>query len=449
MDIRFQPNNTHLDSGSDFSKTDPHLKRLYAEKLVYRSDLIDQLPWEEPCILTLTGGRQIGKTTLLKQWMENLLKKGVGPKAICFFSGELITDYQSLYTVILAQIENMPKDVLKYCIIDEVTYINDWDKTVKYLADTGALDRVVLVLSGSDSVLIQDARKRFPGRRGNVDQADFHYYPLSFREFIELKKVVDIGTIGDSPNDLDILFKEFDSYLVHGGFLKAINDFEKNNRISLSTLTVYADWIRGDVLKRNKKEVFLREIIGAIIKHYMKQVSWDNLVKELSIDHTQTVADYMEMLNAMDAVFVQSAIREDTLSPAPKKRKKIMFSDPFIYHAMRAWIRSEKNPYESQIITGVNDPEICSDLVEACVASHFKRYYSTYYIKAEGEVDIAYVKNNHFYPIEVKWTSQLRPKDLKQISKYSHGEIYANVRQATSVNHIPVKPLPLALLALF
>lgn len=43
----------------------------------------------------------------------------------------------------------------------------------------------------------------------------------------------------------------------------------------------YSDWIRGDILKRDEKEFFLKEIIGAVIKHYMKQVSWDNLVKEL------------------------------------------------------------------------------------------------------------------------------------------------------------------------
>ena len=42
--------------------------------------------------------------------------------------------------------------------MDEVTYIWDWDRGVKYLADAGLLDDVVLVLTGSDSVVIREAR---------------------------------------------------------------------------------------------------------------------------------------------------------------------------------------------------------------------------------------------------------------------------------------------------
>src|SRR3990167_5871508 len=100
MDIRFTTYNTHLDNAQTFAKTDPHLKRLYSERYVYVSPLIQALP-REAGIITLGGGRQIGKTTLLKQWMEYLLNQGVPPKAIVFFSGELIGDYQSLYALIV------------------------------------------------------------------------------------------------------------------------------------------------------------------------------------------------------------------------------------------------------------------------------------------------------------------------------------------------------------
>lgn len=441
MDILFLPNNTHLNNAGTFSTTDPHLHRLYAEKLVYRSDLIEKLP-QETGIYSLTGGRQIGKTTLLKQWMEYLLMKGVPAETLCFFSGELIRDYQVLYTLIQKQISAMPINKLKYCIIDEITYIKEWDRAVKYLADTGVLENVVFVISGSDTVLIQDARKRFPGRRGQANQVDFHYYPLSFRESVQLKKNINPEQANEH---IDLLFTEFQYYLIHGGFLRAINDFETHHRIQPASLNTYSDWIRGDMLKQNKKELFLQEIIGAIIKHYTKQVSWDNLVKELSIDHTQTVADYMHILQSMDAVFVQSAIREDTLTPAPKKRKKLMFCDPFIYHAMRAWLEPNASPFDAQILPIFQNTLLYSEMVEACVITHIRRYFPTYYIKAEGEVDIAYVKNKRFYPIEIKWTSQIRPKDLKQILKYSQGKIFAQQNLCSTIQGLPVTPLPLAL----
>lgn len=439
MDPRFQANNTHLFEGARFGETDPHLKRLYQQPYVYASSIIQEMPRNEPGILSLTGGRQVGKTTLLKQWMEDLLKAGADPQALCFFSGELIGDHQNLYTLMTQQLSQMPKTGLRYFVVDEVTDIENWDKTVKYLADTGELENTILVLSGSDSVLIQEARKRFPGRRGRAPQVDFHYYPLSFRECSELKK---------TPQALPELYQGFREYLIHGGFLTAINEFAQTQSISGATLAVYSDWIRGDVLKRGKKEIFLKEIMGAIVKHYLKQVSWDNLVKELSIDHVQTVSNYIELLESMDAVFVQSAIVEEQLRAAPKKRKKLMFPDPFIYHAVRAWLDPVRDPFHSQIEPLLSEPEGCSELVEAAVIAHFRRFYPTYYIKAEGEVDVAYVRDHRFWPVEVKWTEQLRVKDLKQIKKYKNAEIYAKIQSPGDLDGIPLRPLPLALLGL-
>ncbi len=67
MDIRFSYHNTHLENPDSFHKTDPHLKRLDSLKLVYRYSLLDSLPVSEPGIYSISGGRQIGKTTLLKR----------------------------------------------------------------------------------------------------------------------------------------------------------------------------------------------------------------------------------------------------------------------------------------------------------------------------------------------------------------------------------------------
>ena len=103
------------------------------------------------------------------------------------------------------------------------------------------------------------------------------------------------------------------------------------------------------------------------------------------------------------------------------------------------------DPFGEQIETAIRDPEIVSSLVEACVATHFRRYFATYYIKAEGEVDIAYVDQDRFWPIEVKWTKQLRSKDLKQIGKYANGKIWAKSLRAGTLENTPFEPLPLAL----
>jgi predicted AAA+ superfamily ATPase len=160
--------------------------------------------------------------------------------------------------------------------LDVVTYIRDWDRGVKYLADAGMLENSVLFLTGSDLVIIQEARMRFPERRGMVGVVDFHLYPLNFLETVKLKKRFDSDEVERLMNPeieptasaLDILYKEFELYLIHGGFLTAINDIARHNRIIPSTFATYSDWIRGDVLKRGRQEHYLREILGAIIKRY-------------------------------------------------------------------------------------------------------------------------------------------------------------------------------------
>ncbi|MBY0544903.1 MAG: ATP-binding protein [Gammaproteobacteria bacterium] len=449
MDILFDIHNSHLEDPSRFAERDPQLHRLQLLPYRYVPALLQQFPTNIPGIYTLGGGRQIGKTTLLKQWMQQLLHQGVQPAAIVFLSGEMIDDQHSLLRILRSQLDTMPVTGIKYILLDEVSYIRDWDKAVKYAADSGLLDQVILMLTGSDLVLMQEARMRFPGRRGQADQVDFHLYPLSFRETVILKRA-NTPALESAKNDqmvlaLPMLYEEFEQYLIHGGYLTAINDYATNNKITAATLMTYSDWVRGDMLKRGKHEHYLREILSAIIKRYMTQVSWNALARDLSIDHPKTVADYIALLESMDAVFVQAALLEDKLCAAPKKARKVMFADPFIFHAISAWLQSQQGRFVDQIAETLKKPEICAALVESIVVTHYRRFYQTYYIKAEGEVDVAYIDNGQFWPVEIKWRGQLHTKDLKQILKYPNGKILTRFHESRMIGHLPAEPLPWAL----
>ncbi len=451
MDPRFYFNNRHLEDPARFAELDPQLKRLSQQFYTYYSPLLQQLPVDTPGIYTLSGGRQIGKTTLLKQWMLKLLKEGKLPEALAFFSGELIEDHHALLNLLQDQLATMPTHGYRYLILDEVTYIRDWDKAIKYAADVGLFDDVIVILTGSDLALIKEAMMRLPGRRGKAAKVNFHAYPLSFRETVILKQqgspALEQCLTPANPTEaaVTMLFAEFNHYLQHGGYLTAINDLALQHKILDATLTIYSDWIRGDMLRRGKQLHYLQEIIASIIKRYTSQITWNALAKDLSIDHPATVADYIAQLELIDAVFVQSALLEDKLAPAPKKARKILFTDPFIFHAMRSWIAPVKNAYEQQILTALNDPVLCAQLVESCAITQYRHYYPTYYLKAEGEVDIAYVKQGRFWPIEIKWTQQLRAKDLKQVLKYPNSRIFTKSKQNGILQTIPTEPLPLAL----
>lgn len=440
MDTKFLVNNTHLEQPELFNEYDPQLRRLSSMVYQYHPPLLYELPLDIPGIYTISGGRQIGKTTLLKQLMKKLLDSGMPPAAIAYFNGDLIDDHHSLFNHIDSQLKEMPSDSLQYIIVDEVSYIKDWDRAIKYAADSGLFENTIVLLSGSDTIMVKEARMRFPGRRGRADKVDFHFHPLSFKEVLKLKK------IDYKSADIKTLYEQFENYLVHGGFLTAINDLAKNMVISKSTINTYADWIRGDVLKRDKNERYLREVLTAVIKRYTSQITWNSLAKDLSIDHHKTISDYLNLLESMDVLFIQSAIQEDKLTAAPKKARKVIFNDPFIYHAIAAWLWETDEPFEQQILPRVKDPIICSQLVEACVTSHFSRHYPTYYIKAEGEVDIAYVRDEKIWPIEIKWTNQIRSSDLKQIKKYRNAQIFNKTRKPGEIFEIPSIPIPLALL---
>ena len=378
----------------------------------------------------------------------------MAPQAIIYLTGELIDDHHSLVRIITDISASMPKAGTGYILLDEVTYIKDWDKGVKYIADAGMLQNIVLFITGSDIAIIKEARMRFPGRRGISGTVDFHLHPLSFLESVKLHKRISLGEINllrssdrEKPGELaKRLFEEFERYLVHGGFLTAMNDLALHNRILPATFSIYSDWIRGDVLKRHRQEHYLNEILSAIVKHYGSQVTWNALTHSLSIDHPKTVADYISLLESMDVIFVQAALSENKMTAAIKKARKVMFKDPFIFHAVRAWLNPSEDPFTKQVTPLLSDADWSARLAEACTATHFSKRFPTYYIKSKGEVDIAYVDKKRFWPVEVKWTTQVRPHELKQIKKYPNGLILTKSKFPGEVFNIPTTPLPIELL---
>jgi predicted AAA+ superfamily ATPase len=427
MEILFSPHNYHLHDSHQFNDMDPDLRLLQSHSLIYDFPLLDQLPINQPGIYTLCGSHCTGKSTLLKNWIKKLLSIGIPPQAIIFFPGESIEDYHILKRLLQTQLLSMPRDITTYLILDNVAVIRNWAKAIKHIIDEAMLSNVTLMLSSSDLSITSDIQTTF----------NFHLYPLSFRETVLLKQ-------GSNPN-ASVIYEEFNHYLVHGGYLNAIHDVTQYGCIQDKTLSCYSEWICKEVTTRGKQENYLREILNSVIKHHNSQVTWNLLAQELTIDHPKTIGDYFSLLESLDIVFVQYALLEDTLSAAPKKARKLMFADPFIYHVIQAWLSQNKNHFETQIKSTLENPEVCSKLVETCTITQFRRYYPTYYIKAEGEVDLAYIHNQRFWPVETTWISQIRSKDLKQILKYPNGRILTKTDRSGIIQHIKTEPLPLAL----
>jgi len=428
----FLIHNQFKESIARYKSFDPHLRKIKDLPFKYRSSLIDAPEFHIPGVYLITGGRQVGKTTFIKQFILKLLTKGkCKPENILFLTGELIDSHHILRRMI-EKFYN--QKAFQYLFVDEVSYILEWDKSIKYLADSGIFEHMSVILTGSDNQIIRTAMKRFAGRRGKADKVDFVFLPISFKESVILKnpklnllceKITEAPVtqpIEEYCEYHEVLMRYFLEYLLHGGYLPAISDYLTKKTISNAVFNTYVEWIIGDVLKHNKSEHYLYEILKGIKATYSSQISWNNLAKHLSIDHHKTVADYCMLLQSVNVIYILEALSEHKLSAAPKKNKKLYFRDPFIYHSVLSHI--EQNYSFVSMKERLNKPRYASQFVETAVIDHCKRWNSTFYIKGKkGEVDVAILQNKTFYPIEIKWTKQLRREELKQIKQYENGII--------------------------
>jgi predicted AAA+ superfamily ATPase len=453
----FEIHNLFRYSLEEFITRDPQLRRIAKLPFSYVSSLIHEQSLKCPGIYLITGGRQIGKSTFLKQFILNLLESDfVKSENIFYLAGELIDNHHALIRVL----ENFCNPlVLQFLFIDEINYISDWDKGIKFLADAGYLDNTVVILTGSDSLILRTAMQRFAGRRGKQAQVDYTFYPLSYREFVKLKHP-ELSTLVEQFNMLNILednplysqahpqFMELlQSYLIHGGYLPAIADYWQEKSIQPGTMRTYNEWIVGDMLKHKKSEKHTLEMLNGLLKTYASQISWNSLLKQLSIEHHQTVSDYCHLMSDLHIIYILEALNENTLTASPKKNKKIYFQDPFIYHSVSGLIQQDLN--DAHILKTLANPEKVSALIEGIVISESMRHYSSFYLKgSQGEVDLAYILKNHFYPVEIKWTNQLRKEDLKQVQLYPNGIVLWNRGTNQMVNNTPIIPLPKYLLSL-
>lgn len=116
---------------------------------------------------------------------------------------------------------------------------------------------------------------------------DFHLRPLSFLEYCRLRGVVAggrldalaSGKLADAPDanpaQPTALEGELRCYHATGGFMPAINDHARGGVVVAATLPIYTDWLRGDMLRLDWSERYLREILTGIDRRYGRWMgSW-------------------------------------------------------------------------------------------------------------------------------------------------------------------------------
>lgn len=436
MQREYLSHNLFIEGLKRFEDNDPHLEKLKGLKFVYPMDWWKKIDWRLSGIFILTGGRQIGKSTstklLIKHALENKLFL---PEQIFYLPCDQIDDDHHLTKTIKLFLEDIPVEMGNrfLLIVDEVTFVKNWDRSIKALADEGLFKNGFCILTGSDSVILKEAASRFPGRRGDADKVDFHIHPLNFRDYV---KLTEPGYLDQPEKNIDSLFESFGKFQKCGGYLRAINELHTNGEIRKATYLTFEQWIRGDFERRGKNVRTLSAILKTVMETSGTQITFSSLSHKMGQATKETFIDYVNLLERMDILFTLQAFDQNTKLGFPKKARKIHFSDPFILDTIERWLVEER-----LLVQGDRD----SLKAELIVASQFYHKYPTYYLKADGEIDVVVVMDKRFLPIEVKWINQLRAHDLKQLKKYEDSVILTKNTTSGSIENIKAIPLPLFL----
>ena len=146
--------------------------------------IIKHLP--EKRFSILIGGRQVGKTTVVKQVKEHLLTVKQKAFFISFENPEILNAI-NLHPENVFKFSIHPSTLQKkerlYLIIDEVQYAANPSNFLKYLYDTYE-DKVKVIATGSSAFYInKDFKDSLAGRK-----KIFELYSLNFEEFLHFKQ---------------------------------------------------------------------------------------------------------------------------------------------------------------------------------------------------------------------------------------------------------------------
>ncbi|HEX2954858.1 MAG TPA: ATP-binding protein [Bacillota bacterium] len=348
--------------------------------------------------LILSGARRVGKTTLLYQMIEELLKRGVKARNILYVSYDhpllkfcTMDEIMSIYEMNVAPAEEV------YVFFDEIQYGRDWETWLKVFYDTKPGWRIAATGSASP-VLTQGASESGVGRWSIIPVPT-----LSFYEYCEIVGVEDrpklnrdirptglvslAGTeIHNLLNSLAPLQKHFHRYLTVGGFPE----------LALSKDDFYAQrMLREDVvdkvLKRDIPSLFsirnaavLEKVFLYLCFNSSNIINITTMSKELENTPAVTVSNYIQFLERANLIYISEPINLDG--------KKVLKAKPKIYIADAA-IRNAVLMFDNVL----TDPEEMGIMVETSVYKHLAAFYYRwntrvgYYRKTGGnekEVDV-------------------------------------------------------------
>ncbi len=381
------------------------------DNLIYREEF-PELKKEmfKDDISALIGLRRTGKTTIMRQLIDFLLKEQP-PKHIFYFSFDGMKKQETIvkkiiqiyYQKILKEVPSNLENQI-FIFLDEVQKVKNWGEEIKSFWDRDY--PMKFIISGSSSMNITKGAGESLVGRIKLNRT----HPFSFREFLRfknteapsfrLKNILEEDL--EYPANSEELKIRFDQYLENGGFPEIYEKEDKKTYLSdMISLTFYRDIVNMLPVKRT-------EVLEGLFYYFTKEsgqlVNYNQLSDTLNTKY-QTVKNYIDHL--------ETSFLIDRSNHHSKTKLKSLRKNPKIYVADHGFSFLER------MDSGLR--------VETTVYNHLKRYYDINYWKNDREVDIIVVddlsdKFEKILPIEVKYKEDIRESDLKGLVEFAEKE---------------------------
>ncbi len=229
-------------------------------------------------ILVLKGIRRSGKSTLMRQFIQELLRAGVNESQILYLNLEDYNFRNDMRIEFFDEVLNAYRRHTKnndkaFFFIDEAQNIPGWERWVRTLYDRG--DDIKFIVSGSSaSLLSRELSTLLTGRN-----LSFAVRPLSYAEFLVFRK-------GGS----------LDEYMTFGGFPEVVLEAREEGKLALLRQYFY-DIIHRDVIDRYalRNPKLLIDLGSYLVGTAGSKVSYNKLSKVFGIG-ADTIANYVSYM---------------------------------------------------------------------------------------------------------------------------------------------------------
>lgn len=357
-------------------------------------------------IMCLTGVRRSGKTTIMYQLIDSLLKH-YEPMEIFYMNFDderlvpLLGDATVLEEVYKTYLQTTGKTKPSFVFFDEIQNIKGWEKWIKRYYD---IKNIKFIVTGSSSTLSQpELSTLLTGRNISIK-----IFPLSFKEFLEFRniKIPDLSSMDferayySLKDNEGVYIHHFDEYLEIGGFPESVLEKDEQKR-KILLQQYFKDILFRDIIARCPvKDAGLLE---RLVTYLMENIA--NLLSYRKIsDATGTTVDTVKRyLN-----YVENSL--------------LLSKSTWFTYSTKELLREVKPVKIYAVDTGMRNrvsfrfSEDLGRLAENTAFAHLSRYYmQIYYWRNRGEVD--FVIPDIKMCIQVSY-GKIKDREMKSLNEF-------------------------------